>query len=117
MRTLLAHRWPGNVRELENAIERACLQAEGDWIRPEHLALEVRRAPRARRHFEIDLSRPLPEVLADAQAAVEKQYLGQALRASRGHVGRCATLCGLSRRAVTDKLAAHHLDRSRFQEG
>jgi DNA-binding NtrC family response regulator len=114
---LLAHCWPGNVRELENAIERACVQAEGDWIRPEHLALEVGRVPRARRHFAIDLSRPLPEVLADAQAAVEKQYLGQALRASRGHVGRCATLCGLSRRAVSQKLVAYRLDRTRFQEG
>jgi DNA-binding NtrC family response regulator len=114
---LLAHCWPGNVRELENAIERACLHAEGDWIRPEHLALEVRRVPRARRHLAVDLSRPLSEVVAEARAAVERQYLGQALRRCGGHVGRCATLCGLSRRAVTDKLAAHRLDRTRFQEG
>jgi DNA-binding NtrC family response regulator len=56
-------------------------------------------------------------VVAEARAAVERQYLRQALRKSRGHVGRCATLCGLSRRAVTDKLAAHRLDRTRFQEG
>ncbi|HEY8121840.1 MAG TPA: sigma-54 dependent transcriptional regulator [Myxococcota bacterium] len=31
---LLLHDWPGNVRELENAVERACIMAEGD-IGPE----------------------------------------------------------------------------------
>lgn len=31
---LFAHSWPGNVRELESVIESACLEAEGQWIRP-----------------------------------------------------------------------------------
>jgi DNA-binding NtrC family response regulator len=114
---LLAHPWPGNVRELENAIERACVITEGDWIRPEHLALEARRLPTARRHSEVDLSRPLPQLLADVRAAVEKQYLRQALRKSRGHVGGCAILCGLSRGIVSKKLAEYGLNRALFQEG
>jgi two-component system response regulator HydG len=36
---LEAHPWPGNVRELRNAVERALLLAEGEWIGPEDLAL------------------------------------------------------------------------------
>jgi DNA-binding NtrC family response regulator len=102
---------------LENAIERACLLAEGGWIRPEHLALEVRKPPRARWPFAVDLSRSLPQLLADVRAAVEKQYLGQALRRSRGHVGGCAALCGLSRGALSKKLAEYALDRALFRGG
>jgi DNA-binding NtrC family response regulator len=36
-RCLLSHSWPGNVRELENAIERAVVLGESDWIQPEDL--------------------------------------------------------------------------------
>ncbi len=33
---LLKHNWPGNVRELENAIERAVVLCESDWIEESH---------------------------------------------------------------------------------
>ncbi|AHK78898.1 Fis family transcriptional regulator [Ectothiorhodospira haloalkaliphila] len=39
LEAMQAHAWPGNVRELENAIERAVILADGDCIKPEHLAL------------------------------------------------------------------------------
>jgi DNA-binding NtrC family response regulator len=28
------HQWPGNVRELRNAIERAMLLADHEWLQP-----------------------------------------------------------------------------------
>ena len=34
--------WPGNVRELRNAIERAMLLIEGDWLEPEHFTTLTR---------------------------------------------------------------------------
>jgi Nif-specific regulatory protein len=34
---LLAYSWPGNVRELENAMERAVVLGESEWIQPEDL--------------------------------------------------------------------------------
>jgi Nif-specific regulatory protein len=34
---LLAYSWPGNVRELENAMERAVVLGESEWITPEDL--------------------------------------------------------------------------------
>lgn len=37
---LANHQWPGNVRELENALERAGILAESDWVSPDHLGLE-----------------------------------------------------------------------------
>jgi two-component system response regulator HydG len=36
-RCLLGYAWPGNVRELENAIERAVVLGDSEWIQPEDL--------------------------------------------------------------------------------
>src|SRR5204863_4458931 len=36
--------WPGNVRELQNAIERAVVLAESDWILPEDLPESITEA-------------------------------------------------------------------------
>jgi len=41
---LTRYDWPGNVRELRNAIERACVLAEGPRILPEDLGLPLRLA-------------------------------------------------------------------------
>jgi DNA-binding NtrC family response regulator len=38
---LLQHQWPGNVRELASVLEGALLEAGGDVIRPDHLALQA----------------------------------------------------------------------------
>ena len=37
LQKLQAYRWPGNVRELRNAMQRAYVMAEGDWITDEWL--------------------------------------------------------------------------------
>ena len=37
MRLLEQHAWPGNVRELRNAVERAVVLGDGEWIRAEDL--------------------------------------------------------------------------------
>jgi len=38
---LVRHDWPGNVRELKNAIERAMILEEADYIRPTYLPIQV----------------------------------------------------------------------------
>jgi len=112
---LCRHDWPGNVRELENAIERASVTARGPRITPADLPPEILRAPARPASISVDLTRPLSEVLRATLCDVEKQYIERALKKANGHVGRCARICGLSRRSISTKLAAYQIDKDRFK--
>ncbi len=115
MEILLGHTWPGNVRQLENAIERACVTARDGVIRPENLPPDLSAPAGAAAPFKVDLSRPLPDQLAELTATLEESYLRRALRKTRGHVGRCAEISGLSRRSVTEKIAQYKIDKTTFK--
>jgi len=53
----------------------------------------------------------LVDQLSELTAGFEERYLRRALKKSRGHVGRCAKLSGLSRRSVTEKIAQYGTDK------
>jgi DNA-binding NtrC family response regulator len=116
MEVLLKCPWPGNVRQLENAIERACVTARDGVIRPSNLPGDVNRRPDVKHPFQVDLSRTLPDQLAELTAAFEERYIRKALRRTRGHVGKCAKLSGLSRRSITDKIAHYKIDKTTFKK-
>ena len=116
MDVLLHYRWPGNIRELENAIERACVTAHENIIYPENLPQEVLAPTAPKPPLNIDLDRPLPELLRDISADVEQQYIRKALKKSRGNIGRCARICGLSRRSISAKIAEYNINKSVFKE-
>jgi two-component system response regulator AtoC len=116
MEILLGHAWPGNVRQLENAIERACITCRDGTIRAANLPPELADGgSSAATPFKVDLSRPLVEQIAALTAAVEENYLRAALHQTRGHVGNCAQLSGLSRRSVTEKIAQYKIDKAPFK--
>lgn len=116
MELLLGYKWPGNVRELENAIERAAVTSVGDSINMEKLPPRVTGSPDEEKpRFEIDLKHPLPFYLKQATEQIEKQYILKALEKSRGNVGRCAELCGLSRRSVSGKISQYEIDKYPFK--
>ena len=48
-------------------------------------------------------------------SAFEKRYLIRALRKTRGHVGKCAKITGLSRRSITDKITQYGIDKGQFK--
>ena len=114
---LTRYPWPGNVRELENAVERACVTARDGIIRTKDLPPEVsRKAEGGGKHpFQVDLTRTLPDQLAELTAAFEERYIRRALKRSRGHVGKCAKITGLSRRSITDKIAQYKIDKEQFK--
>ena len=108
--------WPGNVRQLENAIERACVTARDGVIEVANLPPDVLRTGESRPHpLRVDLSRPLPEQLGELTAAYEERYIRKALRKTRGHVGKCAELSGLSRRSITEKITLYKIDKDEFK--
>jgi DNA-binding NtrC family response regulator len=115
MEVLLACRWGGNVRQLENAIERACLTARDGVIGPEDLPGELSSPQAGKAPFHVDLDRPLPDLLRDVQAEIEQQYIRKALKRSHGNIGRCATICGLSRRSISAKIAEYKINKTVFK--
>jgi len=116
MDLLLRSPWPGNVRQLENAIERACITAREGTIRAEDFPADVAQRTKSREQFQIDLTRPLPEQLSELTASFEERYLRKALRRTRGHVGKCAKISGLSRRSVTEKISQYNIDKNLFKK-
>ena len=85
-------------------------------MRAEDLPPELTRPVRAEARGPIDWSRPLPDLIGEATARFKRHYLRKALKRSGGDVGRCAILCGLSRRNVTLKLAKYRIDKSEFRD-
>jgi DNA-binding NtrC family response regulator len=116
MDRLLGYRWPGNIRQLENAIERAAVTTVGDTINAENLPSQVigslgDDSP----HFEIDLKNPLTYYLEQATEQIERQYIAKALEKSRGNVGECAKVCGLSRRSISGKISEYGISKQPFK--
>ena len=83
--------WPGNVRELRNAIERAMLLIEGEWLEPEHFTTLTRTVSLAQ--FR------LPPEGVDLED-VERQLLTQALERANGNQTQAAQLLGINRDQV-----------------
>jgi DNA-binding NtrC family response regulator len=108
-RLLLSAPWNGNVRELKNAIERACILAEGTIIserellpvlRPDSLAPALQRgdAPVAR----------MPE-MPTALGDLEREHIVEVLRQVQGNRMAAAKMLGISRRALYRRLERYEI--------
>jgi DNA-binding NtrC family response regulator len=102
-RSLLAtHPWPGNVRELENAVERAMITADTEWIEVDELAfLATGRPPRQQTQGRL-------EAMLDA---LERREIQGALERCENSVTRAAEDLGVKRTALYYKMKKHGLDK------
>jgi DNA-binding NtrC family response regulator len=103
LKALLAHRWPGNVRELENAVERALVTAKGRVLTEEDFAF-LKPASEAAPGWTVPTHLPLAEV--------EKSVIGATLRRNEGNVKETATVLGIDRSTLYDKLKRYGIERS-----
>jgi two-component system response regulator FlrC len=93
-RSIATAAWPGNVRQLANALERAAILADGDVIRPEHLALGASRAGAA------PAGRPQLSTLEE----MERAAIEEALAAVNGNRREAAERLGIGVRTLYEKL-------------
>jgi DNA-binding NtrC family response regulator len=90
-RLLEQYQWPGNIRELRNAIERAMLLMDREWLEPEDFGGLTRSVASAQ--FK------LPAEGLNLEE-VERQLLVQALERAAGNQTRAAELLGINRDQV-----------------
>jgi DNA-binding NtrC family response regulator len=93
---LEGHSWPGNVRELKNVIQRAALMCNDDVLKPEHLPRSLQAAPRDPARVSFTLGTSLEEV--------EREMVLQTLRYCDNNRSRAASMLGICRRALYNKL-------------
>jgi DNA-binding NtrC family response regulator len=97
--------WPGNVRELENHVAQAIAMAGGSTVlRKEHL-LPVDKTRRAALEPPTELQ-SLREVLVEA----ERAHLRKVLRAVGGHRTKAASVLGISRKVLWEKLKDYGIE-------
>ena len=90
---LRQHAWPGNIRELVNAVERAVVVAQDEWLRPEDFSLAL----------------PPPEIKPTADpslplAEVERRHIETVLNENRWNISLSARILGVDRATLYNKI-------------
>ncbi|MDZ7292160.1 MAG: sigma-54 dependent transcriptional regulator [candidate division KSB1 bacterium] len=102
---LLQYRWPGNVRELKNVIERAVILCPGDYLRPEHLPLELRGAATVTSVFmpaNANNGGTMPVNLSLDE--MEKRHIQAVLSQYGGNKSKTARALNISRSTLREKM-------------
>ena len=103
MQLLEHHRWPGNIRELRNAIERAMLLMDREWLQPDDFTTVVR-MPASQAQFKLPTGGLVLE-------EVERQLVIQALERAHGNQTHAGHLLGINRDQVRYRIEKFGLAR------
>ena len=114
---MLGYDWPGNVRELKNAIERAMILEEEEFLRPQYMPFALGQARNGLTAFEaasgdtgaaLPNGRGLPRLFipegGTSLEEVEHALVEMALRQAGGNQTQAARLLDISRDALRYKL-------------
>jgi two-component system, NtrC family, response regulator AtoC len=118
---LMTHTWPGNVRELKNAIERAMILEEEEFLRPTYMPFAVGQNHNGPTAFErvsgisataenqpLDNGRSLPPLTipngGTSLEEIERAFVELAMRQCNNNQTQAAKLLDISRDALRYKL-------------
>lgn len=92
-----AYDWPGNIRELRNRMDRAVALTKTEWVMPSDLFPDRSRfaSPGIIMKFA---------TLSEAREGAEKRQIERALKETGGQILEAATLLGVSRTTLWDKM-------------
>lgn len=93
---LMSYDWPGNIRELENALERAVLVTNTNFVKPQDLPLYIK-------------TLKTEDIKSLSLAELEKNHIQRLLVTAGGNKTKAASLLGISRRALLRKTNKHGL--------
>ena len=100
-RLIRQYPWPGNVRELKNVIQRAVLLAKSSELTPELLPQRIRDSHVSENGHGAEDSPIRPGMRL---GEVEREYIKMTLSSVNGNKMQAASLLGISRRALYNKL-------------
>ena len=107
LEALRAHSWPGNVRELENAIERACILADGASLEPSDLGFGSEQSWDVKA-LGFDTAGTLSEAADRAVRLVERQKIKETLAAIENKTAAAEAL-GVSYKTLLTKIKEYNL--------
>ena len=100
MEYLLKYSWPGNVRELKSAFEYAFVTCHEPMIEPEHLPQNI--------FHSQSPTEPVDVANNDRDERVKKELL-EALYRAGGNQSRAASILGVSRVTVWNRMNKYHI--------
>jgi two-component system repressor protein LuxO len=111
---MLTHQWPGNVRELQNAIQKAVVLNEGNYLRGHMLQLEQLPVMRNRLVLETDTQEASSGVTVPFSTRmeveplwiVERNTIERAIEICSGNVNKAASLLEVAPSTIYRKLQA-----------
>jgi two-component system response regulator AtoC len=104
IKALQEYSWPGNIREVRNAVERAMLLAEADWLEPGDF-------PVLKSAVQASHGIGLPPEGVNLES-LERSLVVQALDRSGGNQTKAATLLGLNRDQIRYRIEKFGLVRA-----